>query len=184
MILGNHLRNSCWSWSSLTVGTYSMGNSFWVYVIRRQVLPTIPSPTQVIFRGLKFVAILMLSVSSAAAPYPLQKHIHMKGGGWVTRSPSFLLLLLLQLLHPRLVFFLRTHCTLFIVFPLFFFSLHSCQCTRAIHGLIFTESRPLERFRDIFFLLLPHPNCRCTALVVKCLSLSLFQLLHTSTECE
>lgn len=46
--------------SSLTVGTYSLGNSFWVYVIRRHVLPTIPSPTHVIFKGLKlpFVAIL------------------------------------------------------------------------------------------------------------------------------
>lgn len=44
----------------LTVGTYSLGNSFWVYVINRHVFPTIPSPTHVIFKGLKlpFVAIL------------------------------------------------------------------------------------------------------------------------------
>lgn len=73
--------------SSLTVGTYSLGNSFWVYVMRRHVLPTIPSPTHVIFKGLKlpFVAILCfcaLAYSPAAAVTPsgcMQK---------VTRSPS------------------------------------------------------------------------------------------------
>lgn len=32
-----------------TVGTYSSGNSFLVYTYSKQVLPTIPSPTTVIF---------------------------------------------------------------------------------------------------------------------------------------
>lgn len=52
------------AWLSKTVGTYSLGNSLCVYVISIHVLPTIPSPTVVIFNGRKFEVILLQSADA------------------------------------------------------------------------------------------------------------------------